>query len=161
MAIYRMVPRVPLLVVEDQQGILWHHYNPPAGGAHSAARVRGPVIEWLNERQRAHFLRLGLAEEIDADPQDTIVAAPPADLDADDDTLDAAVPDSGAVDECVATLAHLQVPATAGAPTARTALRGNGFRFGNDVVAAAVRQRKSSLSGTATDDEAAFEAVKF
>jgi hypothetical protein len=72
-----------------------------------------------------------------------------------------AAPDNVAVDECVATLARLQVPATAGAPTARTALRGNGFRFGNDVVAAAVKQRKSSLSGTSADEEEAFEVVKF
>lgn len=75
---------------------------------------------------------------------------------------DAATPDSGAVDECVETLARLQVPAAAGAPPARTALRGNGYRYGNDVVAAAVRRRKSSLSGTsAGDEEAAFEVVKF
>jgi hypothetical protein len=56
--------------------------------------------------------------------------------------------------------ARLQVPTTTGAPAARTALRGNGFRFSNSVVAAAVKHRKS-LSGTATeaDDEKFEEAV--
>jgi cytochrome c oxidase cbb3-type subunit II len=152
MATYRMVPRVQLIIVEDQQGILWHHYNVPAAPAHSAARTRGPVIEWLNEKQRAHFLRLGLVTEIDAEPAPTPLPEPVDEIvvaeSDDDDPQDAAAPDSGAVDQCVATLAGLQVPATAGAPTARTALRGNGFRFGNDIVAAAVRARKSP-SGTA------------
>jgi len=60
--------------------------------------------------------------------------------------------DSGAVDECVATLARLYAPATAGAPTARTALRGNGFRYSNAVVAAAVMRRKEP-SRTADDGE--------
>jgi hypothetical protein len=128
---YRMVDRCPLLMVADQSGILWQHYNGPAG-AGSNARIRGPVIEWLNPVQREHFLRLGLVEEIDAEPQDVIVAAPlltvpaaPVDLDADEDegedALDVAAPDSGAVDECIATLARLHVPATVGAPSARTA----------------------------------------
>ena len=70
-----------------------------------------------------------------------------------------AAPDSGAVDGCIATLARLQVPATAGAPAARTALRGNGFRYSNAVVAAAVKRRKG-LSAAATDaDDEEFEVV--
>jgi hypothetical protein len=109
-------------------------------------------LDWLSPVQESHFLKMGLVERIDD-------GTSADESDADGDTLDAAVPDSGAVDECVATLARLQVPATAGAPTARTALRGNGYRYGNDVVAAAVRLRKE-LSGTGTDDEE-FEAVKF
>lgn len=87
--------------------------------------------------------------------QDAITAAAgapaePVDLDA-EDTLDAPA-DSDAVSECVATLARLQVPPTAGAPACRTALRGNDFRYSNAVVAAAVKRRKG-LSGTAADDE--------
>jgi hypothetical protein len=125
--------------------------------------LHGACLDWLNPVQEAHFLRMGLVERIAADEQAAIAAdAPvvPVDLESDEDE-DAPAPEaSGAVDECVATLARLQVPTTAGAPTARTALRGNGFRFGNDVVAAAVRQRKSSLSGTSADDEE-FEVVKF
>lgn len=57
-----------------------------------------------------------------------------------------------AVADCIAALDRLAVPTTSGAPTAREALRSDGQRFGNDVIAAAVRERKSSpaaLSGTA------------
>jgi hypothetical protein len=124
---------------EAHDGRLWQCFN-------------GACLDWLSPVQESHFLKMGLVERIDD-------GTSADESDADGDTLDAAVPDSGAVDECVATLARLQVPATAGAPTARTALRGNGYRYGNDVVAAAVRLRKE-LSGTGTDDEE-FEAVKF
>jgi hypothetical protein len=140
----------PLVVAKGLDGLNRHCY-------------RGDLLSYLNPEQEAHFLRLGLVERIDADPQEPIVAAAdapaePVDLDADEDTLDTATADSGAVDECVATLARLQVPTTAGAPAARSALRGNGFRFGNAVVAAAVKSRK--LSGTATDaDDEEFESV--
>lgn len=126
---------------------------------------RGDVLGYLNPEQEAHFLRHKLVERIDADPQNAIAAAAvpddapaePVDLDADEeDTLDAAAPDTDAVLECVGTLARLQVPTTSGAPAARTALRGNGFRFSNSVVAAAVKSRKE-LSRTADDEK--FEEV--
>jgi hypothetical protein len=87
-------------------------------------RIGGPVIPWIGPVYLDNWLRLGLVTEI-GEPVPTPPPAP-VDLDADEATLDAAAPDSGAVDECVATLARLQVPATAGAPAARTALRGNG-----------------------------------
>jgi hypothetical protein len=135
-----------LAVAKGADGRLRHCYH-------------GALLDWLSDEQAAHFLRLRLVERVDTDPQDSIVAAPPADLDeADEDTLDAAVPDSGAVGECLAALMHLQVPAAAGAPTARTALRDAGHRFGNDVIAHAVRRRKE-LSRTADDEE--FDAVTF
>lgn len=86
----------------------------------------------------------------------------PVDLEADEDDTPDVATDSGAVDECVDALARLQVPATAGAPTARTALRGTGYRCANDVVAHAVKRCKELSSRTATDDEAEnFEVVKF
>jgi hypothetical protein len=56
------------------------------------------------------------------------------------------------VDHCIATLELLQVPATAGAPTARTILRGNDYKYGNNVIAGAVRRRKE-LCGAVPDDE--------
>jgi cytochrome c oxidase cbb3-type subunit II len=56
-------------------------------------------------------------------------------------------PNAEIVDECIAALDDLQVPSTAGAPSARTALRDNGQAFGNDTIAAAVRARKQ-VSGT-------------
>jgi cytochrome c oxidase cbb3-type subunit II len=156
---YRMVPRVPMLAVADQSGILWQHYNGPAG-AGSNARIRGPYIEWLNPVQREHFLRLGLVEEI-ADPQDVIVAAPL--LTVPNSTPDEPVDlDAARVAECMAALDRLGVPRDAGAPKARSAVRAAGEKFGNDVVAAAVRQRKFSLSRTAEDDEEeSFEVVQF
>ena len=55
--------------------------------------------------------------------------------------------------ECMAALMRLHVPVKAGSPTARDALRAAGHRFGNDVIAAAVKKRKSRypLSGTAAE----------
>jgi hypothetical protein len=155
---YRMKQNVECLTVKDPAGIIFHHYQKgPYAGVHN----RGPVIPWLNDEQREHFLRLGLVEEI-ADTAGTIapgrvVVSPPAvqpapetdDADAldEDDALDETVPDSGMVAECIATLDRLYVPATAGAPAARTALRGNDYKYGNAIIAAAVRSRK--LSATA------------
>ena len=58
---YRMSPRVECLIVKDQQGILWHHYQraPDAG-----ARNLGPIIGWLGDEYRDRWLRMGLVEEI-------------------------------------------------------------------------------------------------
>ena len=53
---------------------------------------------------------------------------------------------------CLMALEQLGVDLAAGAPTARAALREGGYRFGNDVVAAAIKARKEAvraLSGTA------------
>lgn len=139
----------PLVIAKGLDGLNRHCYQ-------------GDVLGYLNDEQREHFLRLGLVERIGADAQGTITAAADApaeriDLDDTADT-DTGPADTGAVDECIGVLDRLQVPTTAGAPAARTALRGNGFRFGNAVVAAAVKRRK--LSGTATDDDdEEFESV--
>jgi|SRR5271156_738526 len=104
----------------------------------------GDVIDWLSDDEAARFVALKLVEPIDADAQD--------DLDDTEDT-DADPAHSDAVDECISTLARLQVPTTAGAPAARTALRGNGFRYSNAVVAAAVKHRKLSRTATNADDD--------
>jgi hypothetical protein len=108
----------------------------------------GDLIDWLSDDEAERFTRLKLVEPIDADAQD--------DLDDTEDT-DAGPADSDAVSECVATLDRLSVPTTAGAPACRTALRGNGYRHGNNVVAAAVKRRKG-LSKTDADAED-FETV--
>jgi hypothetical protein len=108
-------------------------------------------------------MRLGLIERISADTQGAVVDAADApaehaDLDDTADT-DAGPADCGAVNECIGVLDRLQVPITAGAPAARTALRGNGFRYSNAVVAAAVKHRKE-LSRTVRDADAeTFEVV--
>jgi hypothetical protein len=109
-----------LVVAKGRDGLNRHCY-------------RGDVLGYLNPEQAAHFLRKGLVEKIDAAPQDAIAAAAhapaePVDLDADEDTLGAPAADTDAVLECVGTLARPQVPPTAGAPAARTALLGNDFR---------------------------------
>jgi hypothetical protein len=124
---------------------------------------RGDVCDWLSDEQARHFLRLGLIERISADTQGAVVDAADApaehaDLDDTADT-DAGPADCGAVNECIGVLDRLQVPITAGAPAARTALRGNGFRYSNAVVAAAVKHRKE-LSRTVRDADAeTFEVV--
>jgi cytochrome c oxidase cbb3-type subunit 2 len=100
----------------------------------------GDTLAWLSEAQEAHFTRLKLVERIPEGEQ--------------------GAEESSVVDECIVTLMRLQVPANAGAPTARTALRDAGHRFGNDVISHAVRRRKE-LSRTADDDEDSFEAVEF
>jgi hypothetical protein len=61
---YRLAPNVPLLLVKDREGgIKYHWNNPPA----RSATGFGPEIAWLNDEQKAHFLRLGLVIEIPDD----------------------------------------------------------------------------------------------
>jgi hypothetical protein len=117
--------------------------------------LRRRHLDWLSDDEAARFTRFKLVERIDAD---ATPSAEPVDLDTEDS--DATTPDSDAVGECVATLARLLVPTTAGAPACRTALRGNGFRYSNSVVASAVKRRKG-LAGTAedADDAEDFELV--
>jgi cytochrome c oxidase cbb3-type subunit II len=123
-----------LLIVKDQGGTLWHHYQ----GAGSSGRHRGPYIEWLNDEQRAHFLRMGLVEEIDG-PEAVVDSRRPE-----------ASPENGAlpelVAECIQKLDQAEVPSDAGAPTCRTALREKGISFSNQTIAQAVRQRKMRAS---------------
>ena len=107
----------------------------------------GAELDWLNPVQREHFLGLRLVEEIaEADPQPT---------------PDAVGPHTDVVDHCIATLELLQVPGTAGAPTARTILRGNDYKYGNNVIAEAVKRRKELSGVAAADDEESFEVVTF
>jgi hypothetical protein len=126
---YRLLPHVQLVLVRvpgvgDDFRIDYHYQAAPIG-------AKGPVIPWLSEQQRKQFLEDGLVEELD---------------DGDAAAADGEVAMS-AVDNCVAALEGLKVPADRGAPSCRATLREAGFRFGNDVVAAAVRHRKQ-LSGT-------------
>lgn len=137
---YRMSPTVPLLIAKDRHGKLWYHYQD---GPHGIAR--GPVIPWLSDEQREHFLRNGLVEEIDDDTPTAQPHRAHSDL----------VPDVNAeiLDGCIRDLDRLGLPAEAGAPAARKTLRDAGLSYGNDTIAAAVRQRKTraaQLSGTAS-----------
>jgi hypothetical protein len=140
----------------------------------------GSYLDWLSEPQAKHFLshslveRVPEAEQASIDPAKPVLtgddarhAIPAADapvgpvdeIEADDQTV-AAVPDSGAVESCIEELKRLRVPATAGAPAARAALRGSGLRVGNSVVAQAVKKRKQlSDAAPVADDDEVFEVV--
>ena len=65
------------------------------------------------------------------------------------------------VAELIAKLDTLGVPRGDGAPKVRAALRDAGERYGNGVIAAAIRARKSLAATTTDDDEDAFEVVQF
>ncbi len=137
---YRMNPRVECLIVKDQQGILWHHYQSPVA---AGARNLGPIIPWIGDEYRERWLRLGLVEEIDDAAAATQTRPPPSD--------GVPGPNSELVEECIAALDRFEVPPDCGAPTARKALRDRGQSWGNDTIAAAVRERKAraaQLSGT-------------
>lgn len=99
------------------------------------------MLAWLNDQQRDHFLRKGLVERITDSP---VVPKLPA---------------TEAITECIAALAEIGVPLKAGAPTARSALRNAGHKFGNETVAAAVRQRKLVLARQAGDGDDDFEEI--
>jgi hypothetical protein len=85
-----------------------------------------PYIPWLNDQQREQFLKEGLVEEI-------------PEIESAVEAIDGLDP----ITDCIAALDQLDVPTAAGAPKARDALRGAGHRFSNDVIAAAVKARKS------------------
>jgi cytochrome c oxidase cbb3-type subunit II len=92
---------------------------------------RGNIIPFLNADERELFLRNRLIEEI-RDPGKGNGAPEPELVD-----------ENGAiVAEAVADLDRLGLPAAAGAPRCRAALRENGSQYSNAVIAAAVRVRK-------------------
>lgn len=127
---YRLRAGVHLICVKDRDGKVNYHYSRPQ----PQGRDFGPAIPWLSPRQAAHLLRCNMVELIDDDPAS---GGEPV-----------AVTAADRVRECVDALEQLGVPADAGALKARDALRDGAHRFGNDVVAAAVKVRKA-LSGTA------------
>jgi cytochrome c oxidase cbb3-type subunit 2 len=125
---YRLLPHVQLVLVRipgvgDDYRIDYHYAAGPVGG-------KGPVIPWLSDLQREQLLREGKVEEIE---------------DGDSPAVDGEAAMS-AVDNCIAALKRLNVPASAGAPACRTSLRDGGFRFGNSAIAAAVKRRKDEVA---------------
>ncbi|ORV61583.1 hypothetical protein AWC03_09825 [Mycobacterium europaeum] len=113
-----------MVIPKDREGRLHHRY-------------KGELLDYLNDEQRERFLRMGLVEEIN----DTQTAPAPTDVPGHNTDL---------VDECIAALDRLGVAPDAGAPTCRTALRDRGQSWGNDTIAAAVRERKARAAGTAS-----------
>jgi cytochrome c oxidase cbb3-type subunit II len=127
---YRVL--APLVLAKDQEGQVRYHYRdaPNIGEPLNY----GATIPWLSDAQAEQFLLEGQVERIDDEPVDTAQTGP--------DPLQ----------DCLKALEMLGVELSAGAPTAREALRAGGYRYGNDIVAAAVKARKEALralSGTA------------
>ncbi|WP_260737024.1 hypothetical protein [Mycobacterium sp. SMC-2] len=118
-----------LVIPKDRDGRLHHRY-------------KGELLDYLNDEQRERFLRMGLVEEIN-DNQVPLTQTAPA-------PTDVPGPNTDLVDECIAALDRLGVAPDAGAPTCRTALRDRGQSWGNDTIAAAVRERKARAAGTAS-----------
>jgi hypothetical protein len=102
---------------------------------------RGSLLGWLSDEQAEHFLGHNLVERIE------------------DSAAVATLPAADAVGDCVAALAAIGVPLKAGAPTARSALRDAGHKFSNEVVAAAVRQRKLVSARRTGDEDEEFEEI--
>jgi hypothetical protein len=145
-------------------------------GKYSRQAFYGAYLDWLSDRQRDHFLSHGLVRRVGADeaagidPLKPVLTgddarhairadAPVEPVNEDDETPDAAEVDS-AVENVIQELKRLRVPATAGAPAARAALRGSGLRVGNSVVAQAVKKRKQlSDAAPVADDEERFPVV--
>jgi hypothetical protein len=120
------------VIAKNSEGKLRHYYG---NSDHLGAPVNyGSVIPWLSDEQAEHLLKLGLVERIEENPVEITNV------------------DSDPLVGCLKALESLEVDLSAGAPTCRSALRDGGFRYGNDVVAEAVKARKDALralSGTA------------
>jgi len=113
-----------LVVAKDQLGFNRHCYF-------------GATILWLNDEQRAHFLRKGLVVEI----EEVDGTQAPVELSRPEPAENGAVPEL--VDDCIKKLDEADVASDAGAPTCRTALREKRISFSNETIAQAVKQRKS------------------
>lgn len=121
---YRLKPGVPVVLVKDRHGKINYHYARPA----TKGRDFGPIIPWLSDGQAEYLLRIGYVERIDDQPR-TDVAQPSG---------------QDRVNALIATLDKLEVPADAGAPTAREALRDAGHSAPNDLIAACVKIRRTA-----------------
>lgn len=136
---YRLTRKTAALYVTDPAGRQYLHFHDPVV-AESTEGARGPEIDWLSAAEAQLFLMQGFVEQIGASP-----AAQPA---GDPEPVESSpVLSQEGIDECARSLDRLGVPADAGAPTARTALREGGESYSNATIALAVRARKS-LSGT-------------
>lgn len=119
---YKIRPGVHLVCVKDHAGKVRYHYaNPrPKSGDF------GPVISSISPEQAAYLIRIGFIEPID-----------------DVDTDIAQLGGQDRVNDLIATLDSLGVTVDAGAPTAREALRDAGHAAPNDLIATAIKIRKT------------------
>jgi cytochrome c oxidase cbb3-type subunit II len=137
---YRLTQQTPALYVTDPAGRQYLHFHDPVV-AESTEGARGPEIDWLGAAEAQLFLAQGFVEKVGDGPA-------PAALPA-QEPADSMVLSQEGIDECVRSLDRLGVPADAGAPTARAALREGGDSYSNATIALAVKARKA-LSGTAS-----------
>jgi hypothetical protein len=125
--------KAELVVAKDREGKLRHHYR---NADHIGAPINyGSVIPWLSDEQAEHFLRLGLVERIPEEP------------------VAGKVNSEEPLISCLKALERLGVDLAAGAPACRSALRQGGFRYGNDLVAQAVKARKVALEANVEADK--------
>ncbi len=141
---YRLRPGIHCVIVKNRDGKLVYHYSQKPHGTTDF----GPDINWLSPEQRKSLVGR-FVDEIEEPPADPEIAsgdhetpAHPEKAELAEATDDAKI-DPDAVRLCIDALEHLGVPLGAGAPTARHVLRDGGRRFGNDVIAAAVRERRA------------------
>lgn len=159
---YRVKPDAPLVCVKDREGKVRYHYSRPQ----PKDRDYGPVITDISPEQAKYLLRIGYIERIDDDdprastsptvptPNTATPApqpnnAPPEELDQrlTSESLRNGI-DAARLHACIAAIAALGLPANAGAPKAREALRVAGQSWPNDVICAAVRARKALANPT-------------
>jgi hypothetical protein len=171
---YRMTGAADALWVTGPDGRQAFHIADPVIAA-STHGANGPVIEWISADQASVYLAQGYITRIGAAHKHVEPAPAPADAgpewarqvqDSDGRSLSsilgaaraaetvelAPVANGGLVEECLADLARLDVALDSGAPTCRKVLRDNRSSYSNEVIAAAVKQRRAraALAGTAT-----------
>jgi cytochrome c oxidase cbb3-type subunit 2 len=130
---YRLTEKAAALYVTDPAGRQSLHFHDPVV-AESTEGARGPEIDWLSAAEAQLFLMLGFVEKVGDGPAPAAAAEPVEPVTA---------ANGGNVDECLSDLDRLNVPPDSGAPTCRAALRGAGLSYGNDLIAVAVRLRRS------------------
>jgi cytochrome c oxidase cbb3-type subunit II len=139
---YRLKAPYQCVLVKNRDGGVDYHYL--------CGIEKGQIIPWLNDVQREMFLREGVVEEIldPAPAQASGVGISHTSAEPEPSPLPELPPDPIAngdqIAECITALDGIPVPTTAGRPTCEHALRSAGFTFGNNVIAGAVKQRKSS-----------------
>jgi hypothetical protein len=112
-----------LVLANDEHGFVHHHYE-------------GAIINWLNDRQRTHWLANGLVEEI-GQPQIEAI-----ELVEQQHQLRVHEAEAERIRQCLDVLDELDVPLHKGRPAVRAALESRGHKFSNETIAAAIKERR-------------------
>jgi hypothetical protein len=73
---YMMSPSCEMLTIADQSGTFYTHYHQPPVDESAKFRIRGPLIEYLNDKQKANFLRNHLVYWVDSAPEPAAPSLP-------------------------------------------------------------------------------------